>query len=69
LQRENKLELAKDIYVAQADDMMRMIKETEDDKTFQTALKSQLASVIKQVRRIRSFLYFKLGRNYKEIVE
>jgi len=69
LQRENKLELAKDIYVAQADDMMRLIKETEDDKTFQTALKSQLASVIKQVRRRRSFLDFKLGRKYQEIVE
>jgi hypothetical protein len=69
LQRENKLELAKDIYVAQADDMMRLIKETEDDKTFQTALKSQLASVIKQVRRRRSFLDFQLGRKYQEIVE
>jgi hypothetical protein len=42
LQREGELILAKELYVAQAEALMQMKRETQDDKKFQEALTTQL---------------------------
>ncbi len=50
LQKDGRLELAKDIYVQQADVIMSLIKETGDDPNFQQSLKNQCRAVINKVR-------------------
>ena len=46
LQRDGELVLAKELYVAQAEQVMLMIRETKDDKKFQDALKIQLKQIL-----------------------
>jgi hypothetical protein len=46
LQRDGELLLAKELYVAQAEQVMLMIRETKDDKKFQDALKIQLKQIL-----------------------
>lgn len=46
LQRDGELVLAKELYVAQAEQVMVMIRETKDDKKFQDALKIQLKQIL-----------------------
>jgi hypothetical protein len=48
------LVLAKELYVAQAEQVMLMIRETKDDKKFQDALKIQLKQILQKVSQ-RSF--------------
>lgn len=54
LQRDGELVLAKELYVAQAEQVMLMIRETKDDKKFQDALKIQLKQILQKVSQ-RSF--------------
>ena len=49
LQRDGELLLAKELYVAQAEQVMLMIRETKDDKKFQEALKIQLKQILQKV--------------------
>ena len=49
LQRDGELVLAKELYVAQAEQVMLMIRETKDDKKFQEALKIQLKQILQKV--------------------
>lgn len=49
LQKEGWIEKAKDIYVAQADVVMSLIKETTDDPNFQQSLKTQCRAMINKV--------------------
>ena len=51
LQRDGELVLAKELYVAQAEQVMLMIRETKDDKKFQDALKIQLKQILVKVSK------------------
>lgn len=45
--------MAKELYVEQASVIMQLVRETEDDKVFQAALKSQLKQVIQKAEGIK----------------
>lgn len=45
--------VAKELYVEQASVIMQLVRETEDDKVFQAALKSQLKQVIQKAEGIK----------------
>ncbi len=65
LQRDGELLLAKELYVAQAEGIMKLIKETSDDKKFNAALKTQLKQVLQKVshRFVLIFCYYALNSN------
>lgn len=45
--------MAKEIYVAQAEMLMQLLKETDDDPNFQASVKVQLKAVIKKAEIIK----------------
>ena len=51
LQREGELVVAKEPYVAQAEQVMLMIREIKNDKKFQDALKIQFKQILKKVSK------------------
>ena len=74
LQRDGELLLAKELYVAQAEGIMKLIKETSDDKKFNAALKTQLKQVLQKVSHrfllifcncILNYNQYFLGRNFE----